>query len=86
MKKIVISYKSRNTLMQFVKRLRINGFSAQIINTPSKISSSCGLSARIDYSYLKPIISIIQQSQLPGLIGVFSIEQFGLQEIVTRLY
>ena len=86
MKKLIASYKSRNTLMQFINILKSNGISVFVINTPSKISSSCGLSAKLDYMHLKKVISIIQQVNLPGFIGLFSIEQYGLQEIINRLY
>ena len=86
MKFIIISFKSRNSLLSFVKILRNFGIPADIINTPRQISRSCGLSAKAQYQFYNSILNIIKTSKIADLMGIFLVEQFGFQERIQRLY
>lgn len=86
MKKLIISFKNRDTLFNFVKHLRLNRINVQIINTPRTISVSCGLSAKTDISYYGAVVSTLRRFNGYGLIGVFSIEYDGIKEKAERLY
>ncbi len=85
MKYLIIAFKSRDRLQNFVKTLRLVGISASIINTPHSISVSCGLSARVDYRYLNMVISLLQShGETP--IGIYVITRNGVFEQVEKVY
>lgn len=86
MKFIIISYKTRNSLLTFIKALRQYGVSADIINTPRSISKSCGLSAKILENNLNTAIRVINQLNFKDFFGIYSIERQGFQERLQRLY
>ncbi len=86
MKYLIIAFKSRNNLQNFVKTLRLVGITATIINTPRSISVSCGLSARTDYRYLNSIISLLKQTNTETLLGVFAVTRNGVYEQVEKVY
>lgn len=72
MKFLIISYKSRNSIMTFAKSLRVNGINYTIINTPHSIYSGCSLSVKTEYRFLNFVINLIKQTNLSDFIGVFS--------------
>ncbi len=86
MKYLIISFNSRNSVMTFAKLARKNGLYTNIINTPRSVSVSCGLSIRTEFRNLQFIISLLQKSNLPGLIGVFSVIRKGQYEEVEKFY
>ena len=85
MKYLIIAFKSRINLQNFVKTLRLVGISATIINTPRSISVSCGLSARTEYRYLNSVITLLQ-SNAETLIGVYAVTRNGVYEQVEKVY
>ena len=86
MKKLIISFKNRDNLFNFVNILRNNRINVQIINTPHSISVSCGLSAKTNISNYNAVVSILRRINGYGLIGVYSIEYDGIKEKSERLY
>ena len=85
MKYLIIAFKSRINLQNFVKSMRLVGISATIINTPRSISVSCGLSARTEYRYLNSVITLLQ-SNAETLIGVYAVTRNGVYEQVEKVY
>ena len=85
MKYLIVAFKSRTNLQNFVKSLRLVGISASIVNTPRSISVSCGLSARVDYRYLNTILNLLTQYN-ETLIGVYAITRNGIYEQVEKVY
>ena len=75
MKHLIISYKSRNTLLAFSKLLRTNGINSTIINTPRTIAVSCGLSINTDFRFLGAVSALVKQTALDGFIGIFAENQ-----------
>ena len=71
MKYIIIAFRSRNTLQKFIHLLKQNNVVCKIINTPSALSSSCGLSAKTDYSNYGIINSILNQIRFDDFMGVY---------------
>ncbi len=86
MKYLIIAFKSRTQLQNFVKTLRLYGINASIVNTPRNISISCGLSARTEYHYLTTIKSILQNNQFESLLGIYLITKNGLYEQIEKIF
>ena len=85
MKHLLISFKSRNHLYSFTKFLKIKGINFTTINTPRKISTSCGLSIKTSYQNYN-IIKQTSNSLNNGILGIFIVEQIGLQENIIKIF
>ena len=85
MKHLIVAFKSRTNLQNFVKTLRLVGIGASIVNTPRSIAVSCGLSARVEYRYLNTITNLIRPND-ETLIGVYVITRNGIYEQVEKVY
>ncbi len=86
MKYLIISFKSRNSVMTFAKILKKNGIYTNIINTPRIISTSCGLSIKTEFHNLQIVLSLLRKINLSGLIGIYSITRKGTHEEVEKFY
>lgn len=86
MKYLIISFKSRNSVMRFANIMRKNNLFASIINTPKSIYSSCGLSIRTEFRNLHSITSLLQNLDCQDLIGVYAITRKGLYEKIEKFY
>ena len=86
MKYLIISFKNRTSLYTFVKILKNFNFPCEIINTPHAVSRSCGLSAKINFSYKNSVVNITKSSHFNDLIGIFLVERQGFNERIQRLY
>ena len=86
MKFIIISFKSRNSLLKFVKIARQQGVFIDIINTPLIISKSCGLSGKTIFQNLNIIKMLVHQLEISDFMGIFYLEHNGFQERLQRLY
>jgi len=85
MKFLLIAFKSRNQLYNFSKYLKIKGINFSTINTPRKISASCGLSIKtsyLNYSSIRQSLNLTSN----GILGVFIVEQIGLQENIIKIF
>ena len=86
MKYLIISFQSKNNLMQFNQLLHSRNINTRIINTPHKISSSCSLSIKTDLSFLSIIESLLKQISLGGFLGLYSVNEFnGFSQVVKIL-
>jgi len=72
MKHLIVSFKSRNSLYSFAKVLRSNGVNVNIINTPRNISTSCGLSIKVELRYFNLVLNQARQTNPEGLVGIFT--------------
>jgi len=86
MKHLVISFKTRTSLYSFAKILKSNGIFTSTINTPRTISLSCGLSLQTEFRFLNAIKTIIIQSRISDLIGIFIKSTIGNFEQFERIY
>ncbi len=86
MKYLIIAFKSRFNLQNFVRNMQRVGITASIINTPHSISISCGLSARTEYRYLNSVLNLIKQTDVETLIGVYAVTRNGVYEQVEKIY
>lgn len=86
MKYLLISFKNRNSTMEFNKILNSRGVNAKIINTPASIGSTCMLSVQTSLSNYSQIISLLKLIHLEGFLGLFLIENQGLRQQTQRLY
>ncbi len=85
MKYLIISFKNRNNLYPFINLLKKFGIPSGIINTPRNISSSCGLSAKVEYRFYNNVLDILSKSNHDGLIGIFLLSRIGLHEQIERI-
>ncbi len=85
MKYLIITFSSRNNLINFAKILQSHYIPARIINTPHKISSSCSLSIKTEYSFQSNIISLLKQANLSGFLGIYSINDFNGYTQVNKI-
>ena len=86
MKYLLIAFKSRNSIYSFLSYLKSINIKAEIINTPKNISSSCGLSLKINLNYYQNIINLVRNNLKLNIIGVFIIEKIGFQEKIDRIF
>lgn len=85
MKFLLISFKSRNQLYSFTKFLKVKGINFSTINTPRKISTSCGLSIKTSYNNYTAILNFLRNNSNINIVGLFIVEQNGLQENIQRV-
>lgn len=85
MKKLIISFKSRNDVFSFSRLLQQNGISSSTINTPAKIGSSCSLSLRCDAQYLPKIKNLLYQAKPNSFKGLFLLSINQQSEQIVRL-
>ena len=85
-KYIVLTFKSRNYLFDCLKKLNFYGIYSKVINTPRCISTSCGLSGKIDLSFLLKLKYILNKENAVGLNGIYIVTRNGLSEKAERIY
>ncbi len=86
MKYIIIAFKNRTNLQSFTNILRQNGINISIINTPRKLSLSCGLSVKTDFRNYSKVLNIIKNLKITGFDGIFLLTQYGLREQIEKLF
>ena len=82
---IFIAFKSRNNLMSFYHILK-SYITASIVNTPRSISTSCGLSIKIERRHLRLVLELIQKTHVNNLLGVYSITHNNTYNQLEKLY
>lgn len=82
---IYIAFKSRNNLMSFYRMLK-SYISANIVNTPRSISSSCGLSIKTERRHLRLVLNLIQKTHVNNLLGIYSITRTNSYDQIERIY
>lgn len=85
MKYLIVAFKNRNSLYPFVNMLKRYNIFASIVNTPKSISSSCSLSAKIDYRYYSNLMQFLSSINRSSLIGVFVVANSGNYNQIERV-
>lgn len=86
MKYTVVVFSSRSETMQFYKHIKNYGLFCSVINTPRSLSSSCGVSAKIDNRLIQPAINIILNLNLRSFKGIFEINIINHKEVSSKIY
>jgi len=73
MKKLIISFKSRNDIFSFSRLLQQNGILNSTINTPKQIGSTCSLSIKCDAQHIEKVKNLLYQIRLKSFNGLFII-------------
>lgn len=85
MKYLIVAFKNRNSLYPFVNALKKQNVYASIINTPKSISSSCGLSAKVDYRFYSNLMQFLVNINKSNLIGVFVVTNVNNYNQIERV-
>ncbi len=85
MKFLIISFKVRNSLYNFAKILRQYNIPTSTINTPHSISSSCGLSLKVNYQFINKIKFLIANIRPTGFIGLYSLNTLSNYNQIERI-
>ena len=75
MKYIIVAFKSRNETLYFANLFMKNGYRVQIVNTPSEIGHSCGISVQITQGMLALAKQTLMAKPFRTFYGIFSIER-----------
>jgi len=86
MKYILVAFKAKNSLYRFVEFLKSKNIQAYIINTPSSLSTSCGLSAKVNLSAYSYLINILRKNYFNNLLGCYIVETNGIQEKFEKIF
>lgn len=86
MKYLLVAFRSRNSLLAFIKNLRLNGVAVEIVNTPRSISVSCGLSAKLSPTYTNYIINLLSRNSFDNFVGIYLVTRIGLKEQVSKIF
>lgn len=78
-------FSSRNDTMRFYNQIKNYGLYCSVINTPRSLSTSCGISVKIDKRLINYAPTIIKQLKLFSFKGIFNIEYIRGKEITKRL-
>lgn len=85
MKKLIISFKSRNDIFSFSHILQQNGVFNSKINTPNKIGSPCSLSIKCDAQYLEKVRRLIYQIKPNSFNGLYMVINNSMGEQISKL-
>ncbi len=82
---IYIAFKSRNNLMSFYHMLK-SYITANIVNTPRSISTSCGLSIKTERRHLRLVLSLIEKTHVNSLLGIYAITHTNTYDQIEKIY
>lgn len=85
MKYFLAVFASRQDTMTYYKIIKNFGLFCSIINTPRKLSSSCGISCKIDSRLIANSINIINTNHLHSFKGIYAVEINGGKETIDRV-
>ena len=69
----LIVFRSKNETLRFSSLLSSYNFKNSVISTPKQISTSCGLSCKIDAYALENAILILKRRQFYTFVGIYLI-------------
>ncbi|MBE7073755.1 MAG: DUF3343 domain-containing protein [Clostridiales bacterium] len=85
MRYIIVAFKSRNETLYFANLFMKNGYRISIVNTPSEIGHSCGISVQINQGLLSKAKDFLAIKPFKTFYGIFSIERRSGKSIVIKL-
>lgn len=86
MKYILVVFTSRNDTLRFYNIIKKHDTLCSIVSTPHKLSRSCGISVKAQYSLLNLTKQLIFKNQFPTFNGVYEINQSTPNNIPSRIY
>ncbi len=81
----IVVFTSRTDTMNFFRAIKNYGLYCSVVNTPRSLSSSCGVSVKIDIRLASIAPKIINQLHLSTFKGIFNIQYLNGKEITKRL-
>ncbi|MBE5762519.1 MAG: DUF3343 domain-containing protein [Clostridiales bacterium] len=79
----IAAFRSRSSVQRLEMQLRRLRIPCSIISTPRDVSLGCGLSVRFEINSLPIVMSELQKSGIPNLIGFYTVERQGYSTRVT---
>ena len=71
----IVSFRSRQQVMNFERDLRRAGVPASIITTPRSVSVGCGLSVKFNLQDARDVTDVYQVSRPGNLIGFYQVRR-----------
>ena len=71
MKNIIIVFKSKTEVFEFIDKMRENGIKATTVGTPSRAKIGCGISAKISSRYLWLAKKIFREGNYTGFYKIY---------------
>ena len=69
---IIAVFKTRYATLNFANLLRYHNIPVAIINTPSAVASSCGISAKFFSDYQNKVQKLLEQIDLTQFDGLYT--------------
>jgi len=85
MKYTLVVFASRQDTMTYYKIIKNYGLFCSIVNTPRKLSQSCGVSCKIDSRLIPHSMTIIKTNHLHSFKGIYAVEIISGNEIINRI-
>ena len=85
MEYIVITFKSRASVVAFSEFLNSNGIKNDIINTPKEANVGCGLSIRVQKSAFLFVKRAIYVKGVKNFVGFFLVREVANRRIVKSI-
>ncbi len=73
MRYYIAVFKSRSQVMNFANLLRANNIPCAIINTPSNLGKTCGLSVKFLYDYFPKIQNLLRRNNFRSFDGFYEV-------------
>ena len=82
---VVVAFRSRAHTVKFAEFLRVNGVSAEIINTPKEAGVGCGLSVKVSKAVFASVKRAVQVTNLNSFAGFFLVTVVGGKRLVRTI-
>lgn len=82
---IVVTFRSRAHTVGFYEFLRKNGVYCQIINTPKEAGVGCGLSVRLNTSYISVAKKAVKITAYSSFAGIFLVKTTGGRRFIKSI-
>lgn len=75
MKIVIVVFKSKTQVFEFIEQMHASGAVATTAPTPSQAKIGCGISAKIDARYLPYAKQIIASGRYSGFYGIYQVSK-----------
>lgn len=82
---ILATFHNRTQAFQFFNKLKANGVSVRIINSPREITTSCGLSVMFDIRYLDVARAVINGERFASFQGFYLKKNMGRMYVYEKI-
>ena len=84
MKKIIVVFRSKTEVFEYVDALNENGISSAIVGTPKEARIGCGIAVELDYRYIASGFILSAARRFKGFYGIFAATRKGDRVSVSR--